>query len=78
MVIHDCSTTISCSICSDEFTIEKYLSEKAMRKVAAKSGWHVINGEDVCPKHDAQINAAPNRQKPLLYSGTDEIVDAVE
>lgn len=78
MVIHDCTTTISCSICSDEFTIEKYLSEKAMRKVAAKDGWRVINGEDVCPKHCGEIRTTSNPQKPLLYSGIDDIIDATE
>lgn len=50
MVIHDFSTTISCEICSDEFLIEKNLSEKAMRKIAAKSGWRVVDGRDICPR----------------------------
>lgn len=49
MVIHDFSTTISCEICSHEFTVCQNLSEKAMRKVAKNADWKVIGGKDVCP-----------------------------
>ena len=48
MVIHDFSTTISCDKCSDEFTVSGNLSEKAMRTLAKKDGWMVIDGKDIC------------------------------
>ena len=51
MVIHDKSTTISCSRCSYEYTVTGFLyAEKTMRRKVAKMGWVVVDGEDVCPK----------------------------
>jgi DNA-directed RNA polymerase subunit RPC12/RpoP len=49
MVIHDYLTTVSCDKCSREFQIERNLRENTMRRAAAKRGWRVINGEDICP-----------------------------
>lgn len=50
LIIHDYSTTISCSRCSGEYTISgKNYSERTMRRIAKKFGWLIENNEDICP-----------------------------
>ena len=66
MVIHDKSTTISCSICSEEYTVDGYLyPPKVMRRRAAKMGWTVVGEQDFCPKHSREREI----QKRFLESG---------
>ena len=55
MVIHDCSTTVSCDIGSNEITINKKLSVTYMRKIINADGWRRINNKDVCPECVARM-----------------------
>ena len=48
MVIHDYHTTISCDICSSEFTVNGGKNERAMREVARRAGWVRKSGQDIC------------------------------
>lgn len=56
MVIHDYLTTISCDKCSIEFQIERNLKESTIRRIAAKSGWRVMDGNDICPNCGAKMD----------------------
>lgn len=56
MVIHDYLTTVSCDKCSTEFQIERNLKEATIRKAAAKHGWLVVDGEDICPNCGAKMD----------------------
>ena len=55
MVLHDFLTTISCEICSEELSVTRNWGETRMRKNAAKHGWRVVDGKDVCPKCAARM-----------------------
>lgn len=51
MVVHDKATTICCSRCSKEYTVDGFLyAERTMRRKAAKMGWIVVDDQDVCPR----------------------------
>lgn len=51
MVVHDKATTICCSRCSEEYTVDGFLyAERTMRRKAAKMGWKVVDDQDVCPR----------------------------
>lgn len=50
MVIYDCSTTMSCDVCSEEFTVSGKIGKVRLRKSAHQDGWRFLDGQDVCPR----------------------------
>ena len=56
MVIHDFLTVVSCERCSIEFQIERNLKETTIRRIAAKYGWRVVDGKDICPNCGAKMD----------------------
>ena len=57
MVIHDYLTVVSCDRCSKELQVERNLKESTIRRIAAKSGWRVVDGNDICHTCGAKIDA---------------------
>ena len=55
MIIQDKSTTVSCSVCSEEYTVDGFLyTEKVMRRKVSKLGWTVVDDQDFCPSCSAK------------------------
>lgn len=50
MIIHDCSTTITCDHCSEEFTVTKKVGTVNMRRLAKGFGWVDTGEQDLCPR----------------------------
>ena len=63
MVIFDCSTTVSCDVCSCEFTVIGKMGKVYMRRLARLDGWRVVDGKDVCPRCAVKMDAAKYDRK---------------